>query len=195
MDIAEFNFLRGSNVALVGGADTYDESQLDGYDYVVRINNHWLRRRGRIDVLYHTRSLVNRIIDELPTTLRLVICVTSDPYNTHPRSRLESWCDKHQIPMLMHWRTPCDVPNIYSIEEPPFYRVVMPLYRNDLKELYGNYNPFAGTMAYYILKTCSNAKTLHCYGFDFYENHPSWPKVGGHNAEIDKILMADAEFL
>ncbi len=195
LNLEEFECLRGRSVALVGGAAGRDtEPVLSGYDIVVRINNHWLRTAGRMEVLYHTRALHKRIVPYLPTDLKLVICQTSDPYPTAPESDLERWCKTHKVPVLQHQRTPVSSPYIYSIEEPPFYSITKPLYRKDLEDLHGRYNPFAGTIAWYIINKLGNTKALHCYGFDFYRNHPSWPKVGGHNAEVDMILMEEAEF-
>lgn len=37
----------------MGGADSPEINE-DHYDLVVRINNHWLRQRGRCEILYHT---------------------------------------------------------------------------------------------------------------------------------------------
>lgn len=47
-------YLQGKSICLVGGDDRIDFSRIHSYDVVVRINNHWLRQKGRCDVLYHT---------------------------------------------------------------------------------------------------------------------------------------------
>ena len=46
------DLLRDKTVALVGGHDQVDWDRVNSCDFVVRLNDHWLRQRGRVDILY-----------------------------------------------------------------------------------------------------------------------------------------------
>jgi hypothetical protein len=46
------NFLRDKTVALVGGNDEIDWVRVNQADYVVRVNDHFMRQGGRCDVIY-----------------------------------------------------------------------------------------------------------------------------------------------
>lgn len=192
--LREFDFLNGKRVALVGGADCYDESELDWYDYVVRINHHWLRRRGRIDVLYSTQAgHVREFVKELPVNLKLVIASTSDCWvHQSGGSAFRLWCEEHGIPFLLHQRKPMvGHPDNDGASE--FFFGVRNLYAPLFVELFGPSQPMAGTMAAYLLWKYAHPRVLHLYGFTFY-SHLASNQTGGHRREVDKFILQNFEF-
>lgn len=46
--------LRDRSIALVGGDDAVDWNRVEACDLVVRVNDHYLRQRHRIDIIYHS---------------------------------------------------------------------------------------------------------------------------------------------
>ena len=48
------DYLKDRSIVIIGGSDAYSCNEIGHYDIVVRINNHWLRQKGRCDVVYTT---------------------------------------------------------------------------------------------------------------------------------------------
>lgn len=46
--------LKNKTVAVIGGHDVFDSQYINSFDLVVRINGHWCRQGGRMDILYHS---------------------------------------------------------------------------------------------------------------------------------------------
>jgi hypothetical protein len=50
------DLVRGARVALVGGAASIDEDIVKNADVVARVNSHWVRQRGRVELLYFSAA-------------------------------------------------------------------------------------------------------------------------------------------
>lgn len=46
--------LKGKSIALVGGDDEIDWAKVEFCDLVVRVNDHYIRQKHRIDIIYHS---------------------------------------------------------------------------------------------------------------------------------------------
>jgi len=68
MGLSYFDMLRNKNICIVGGCDNYDETFLNQFDVVIRINNHWVRQGGQCNVLYHC---LDRGLEEITELLTL----------------------------------------------------------------------------------------------------------------------------
>jgi hypothetical protein len=58
-------YLNRKSIAIVGGADNYNPKQLNNYEIIVRINNHWFRQRHQCDVVYNTVKSPNLRVEIL----------------------------------------------------------------------------------------------------------------------------------
>ena len=53
-ETAYSDLLRGKTIALVGGHDDINWNEVNKCDLVARVNGHWVRQRGRINLLYYS---------------------------------------------------------------------------------------------------------------------------------------------
>ena len=56
-DLPYSNLLRGKSVAIVGGHDDVHWSEVHSKDLVVRVNGHWGRQGGRMDIVYDSCAM------------------------------------------------------------------------------------------------------------------------------------------
>ncbi len=184
-------YLDGKAVALVGGAENYEESQLEPYDIVVRIKNHWLRTKGRIDAMYWTGEGHGddalRMLDEVPR-VQFVIFGVPDKYiksNALGPSPLDGWLEETKTPCYFHWCRP-------RYDDGKFWTGTYSLYSKVLEETLGPYRlVLSGTSCAYLVRRFSKPKMLHLYG---YEQHQRNITEHGHNYRVDDFILSGFEF-
>jgi hypothetical protein len=176
--------LYGARIAIVGGYDLPDESELDQYDFVVRTNNHWIRQRGRINGLFHccTPKLdAEKLIGEkqFKRQVEFVGC----PTFAHSFKYFREFCLKTGIPMIGHSPTDSGPDNAWRL------RLGNWLFKEGVGE------PFTGAiaMAYFLSLP---VKEVYMTGMNLYQHDPERDEgLIAHNPAVHAKLYAETAFL
>lgn len=186
-------FVSGKHVAVIGGSDEIEWDAVEECDVVVRVNGHWLRQRGRCEVLFYSCAddLDYRIFGEraLWQSLKWGLINNSHRLFGGYASQKTEWVIsqmlEHCIPVETYLSVPARAWEVFAAikDQRPWSR--------ELAERY-DFHPLTGVLAVERMM-CSPAASVYVTGMTMYQrpNGEVPFDVGTHYTEPNLQFFRD----
>lgn len=188
-----FDIVRGAKVALVGGAETIEESEIEKAHFVARVNSHWMRQGGRCEILYFscTRDLDYRMFwnDEFLRGLKFVMLNFSQTLFGATAGAKTAGVIRilkaARVPFAGYYHAPAGAWNVFtSLRE-------QRTWERQLSERY-DFHPLTGILAIEHL-LLSPAESVFVTGMDLYQSNGQLPPTAGtHSVPPQLRFLRDA---
>lgn len=183
MNDTYLSYLQNKSVAVVGGHDDINWTAVNSCDVVVRVNSHWLRQRGRIDVLYYScaRDIGleiiqdNQFVTKPPTWMWLNAAHVLFGKEAGSMPELIDFAEETNIAWDYYWHAPGDAFTIF-----PLLKQVSDAraWTRDFANSY-RFHPLTGILAVYHL-TLAPIRSMYVTGMSLYRDKAgNLPKNAG----------------